>query len=88
MRQKAQALVGTARKIFREMQLGTRVEVNRALFISLSHYKAFALMQIDVLPVESYKLANAHAGRREKINDGKVPLGFACISQDLQLLVT
>ncbi len=69
------------------MQLGTRVEVNRTLFISLSHYKAFTLVQIDIFPVEPHKLTDTHACRSKQVNDGKISLGFASISQDLQLLV-
>lgn len=69
------------------MKLSARIEVNGALLISFSHYKAFALVQIDIFPVETHELADTHACRSKQINNGKISFGFTGVSQDLQFLI-
>ena len=67
------------------MQLGSGIKVGEALLVSFAGDNTFPVLQIYICDVQPDELAYTDAGRGKDVDNRKVAMPAACVSQRLGL---
>lgn len=80
-------IIGAAVQIVAQMQLGSGIEVDRALLGALAEHDALPVGKVDICAIQAHQLPDAHACRGKQIDDGQIAQGLAAVPQGFKALV-
>ena len=69
------------------MQLGSGIEVDRALLRPLAEHDALPVGKVDIRAIQAHQLPDAHACRGKQIDDGQIAQGLTSVPQGFETLV-